>query len=332
MEEDYILAKRLASKIACEDEEIYPFFVLGIYGILRVFKENKDIVEDIIDKVDIYIDNKPINEIMRNNGYSPDEYFGSDTGDTIEEGEVCSYAVSSNGHNYILCNDEEFVDDKGKPFIICSTLRSNNTMVLSSFIHEFAHLVKGEVNSTYLTREDDCFGYVIRCGMSIFECGYYPEDDDYYEANSYEIIDEVVNCSQTSEAGCAILELDGIIPDEKINHFFKLLDKEELIVDRGYQEACSAFKPLWNNEVLRSLISDNIVLGNIDFIIDEFNKIAGEDSFNRLDELLFKIDELDYLNRSDSDEMKTTRALVQTIIDIFNKKTNNGNNKGYQKK
>ena len=30
--------------------------------------------------------------------------------------------------------------------------------------------------------------------------------------------------------------------------------------------------------------------------------------------------------------MKTTRALVQTIIDIFNKKTNNGNNKGYQKK
>ena len=50
------------------------------------------------------------------------------------------------------------------------------------------------------------------------------------------------------------------------------------------------------------------------------------------DELLFKIDELDYLNKSDSDEMKTTRALVQTIIDIFNKKTNNGNNKGYQKK
>lgn len=331
MEEDYILAKDLALKIANEDEVMYPFFVLGIYGIIRVFNKHKDIVEEIIEKVDIFIDNKPINEIMRNNGINPDEYFGNDTGDSIEEGEVCSYAVSSNGHNYILCNGEEFVDEKGKPFIICSTLRSNDTDVLLSFIHELAHLVKGEVNSTYLTQDEESFGYVIRCGLSIFEFGYYPKDDDYYEANSYEMIDEAINCSQTSEAGRAILELDGIIPDRNINNFFNILDKNELVIDRGYQEVTAAFKPLWSNKVFHSLISDNVVLGNIDFIIDEFNKITGEDSFNRFDDLLFKIDELDYFNKNDCEEMTITKANVQEIINRFNKNTND-NNVVYQKK
>lgn len=323
MMEKYELAKEIASIYFDEDYEMYPFFVLANYGILSVFKDYKDIILKIAQKVDICIADLPTNEIMKRRGFNPDDFFGNEDGEIVDENISCCHGVSSSGNNYVW-NGKEFINEKYSPFIYCTTINSSDTGLLMSFMHEFIHLVKGENNNTYLFENDDSLGFVIRCGISIFKSEYFPnikDENNFFYYNSYEIFDEAINCSQTEEAGRAILELEGQIPDKSIRDFFDQLDKAELTRDDGYVEACSAFKGLWKNQVFHDLISDNIVEGYIDYIIEEFNKIVGEDAFDTFDELLFKVDELACLGKEDSDEMTYTKREVQKMIDIFNENT-----------
>lgn len=323
MEENYILAKKIVSKRFEENHEFYSFFVLAIYGVLSVFKNYKDLVCEIFDEVLILIGNKSVVEIMEDNGISVDEIFGIEA----DCEEICQTQAISKGRNEYIYTDEGFINLNNEPFIVCTTYYNDSWgNILTSFIHEFAHLVKGTLNSTYTTKGDDYIGYVIRNGLSVYDFRYYPENDDYSEDISYDIFDEVINCCQTTDAGKNILDLKGIITDKNILEFLKLLNKKNLI-DTGYEDASNAFKPLWKNEVFRTLINDNIVLGNINLIKEEFDKICSFGSYDKFDDLLNKIDELSFFRKRNSKEMFDTKIEIKKMIDLFNKKT-----KGYEKK
>lgn len=319
MEENYILAKVLSLQKVSEEDKLYPIFVLAIYGVLTVFKNYKNIVESVVKNTDVFIGNKTIAALMRENNYNPENYWGCDLGDLDEE-EINLYAISYDGNKYVFHDYKEFIYIKSKPFIFCSTLCSDETDILMSVIHELAHLVKAEIKCGLLISDKDYFGYILRSGINLLEYRYYPNIHKAITKDHYVILDEVINCSQTEDAGKAILALKENILDERVNIFFNKLSKEKLKKDRGYQEALTAFKSLWENQIFNNLISDNIVEGNIEFIIEKFNAFTYEGCLERFDYLLYKVDELDYVGNN-SEELYRIKQEVQQIIDLFYKNT-----------
>ena len=318
--EDYILAKKIVETRFSKGDDFYPFLVLSVYSLLIVYHDYKDIVADVFSELDIFIENDTVSNIMKNNGFNPDDYYGHD--DEVEaENDITSYGVSSSGHNYYLEGGKKFVDEKTHPFIICSALDSTDEEILLTFIHEFAHLIKGRKNGTYVDKEEDYIRYVIRTGLSIFEFRYFPEDNTFDECNSYEILDEVVNCLQTTDAAEAIVALDGMPLDQNVLDFYKTLDKDELRKDRGYTFVTDSFKPLWRVEKFKRIIEENIVLGNINQIIEELEKITGFNYFDALDEKLDKIDELDYFGKTDTLGMQWELHKLEELIKLFAEKS-----------
>lgn len=321
--ENYVLAKKIAYDKVGEDSKFYPLFVLCIYGLLCKYQKYKKEVEEIILDTIILIDNKSVNKIMRDAGLNPDEYFGSELGDVCpDDYENSNFyrGISIPGDNYVT-NGEEFVNEKSAPYIICSTLAANEAQLMLTLMHEAGHLIKGKINNTYTTQGDDYLGYVIRSGLSIYEFRYYPEDDTFLEENSYEIFDEVINCLQTTDAAMDVLAIDGIIPDKDIQVFLDTVDKNVLKEDLAYEACTGLLKQLWKNDTFKRIIEDNIVIGNINKIIEEFDSILGEDSFDNLDDLLMIIDRLDSENKNNCEEMKKIIKKVFTIIEEFNKRT-----------
>lgn len=318
MEENYILAKRIVSSRFKSEDDFYPFFVLCVYGVLSSYSDSKEIIEILFLNMDIFIKDDHVNKIMRDNGFDPEDYYGSDIDEDTDDIEDFTFGLSIIGHNYSLnSSGKEFIYEKENPAIICSTLFSSDTNIVMTFIHEFGHLIKGVINGTYLTKDDDYIGYVIRTGLDIFEFRYYPETDEYWEDSSYNLLDEVINCLQTTEAGRAIADLEGIIIDENILIFYKLLDKSQL-VDVGYPCITSKIAPLWDNKIFKKLILENINNGNIDFIIDKFDKLTFSGGFDKLDDLILKVDELDINGKRDSPEMYRTSKKIEKIITMFN--------------
>jgi len=320
MMEEYTLAKQIVETRFSKEDDFYPFFVLSIYSLLIVYHNYQDIIAEVFSELDIFIENDTVPNIMRNNGFDPDDYYGQDE-EMDDEYDITSYGVSSTGHNYFLEDKCEFVDDKKHPFIICSTLDSTDEEILLTFIHEFGHLIKGRRNDTYVDKDDDYIRYVIRTGLSIFEFRYFPLDDTYDECNSYEIFDEVVNCLQTTDAAEAIIALDGMPIDSNVLDFYQKLDKDELRKDRGYAFVTESFKPLWKVEKFKKIIEENIVLGNINQMIEELEAITGFNYFDALDEALDKIDELDYFGKTDTLEMQEALRKLDKFIQLFIEKS-----------
>lgn len=321
--ENYVLAKKIASDKVGEDSKFYPLFVLCIYGLLCKYQKYKKEVKEVFLDTIILIDNKSVNNIMREAGLNPCEYFGSELGDVCpDDYENSNFyrGISIPGDNYVT-NGEEFINEKSDSYIICSTLAANEAQLMLTLIHEAGHLIKGKINYTYKTQGDDYIGYVIRSGLSIYEFRYFPDDDTFSEENSYVIFDEVINCLQTTDAAMDVLAIDGIIPDKDIQDFLDTVDRNVLKEDLAYETCTELLKQLWKNDTFKAIIEDNIVIGNIDKIIGEFDNILGEDNFDNLDDLLMTIDKLDCENKNNYDEMKITTKKVFTIIEEFNKRT-----------
>lgn len=319
MIENYVLAKKIVSKRFSKNNEFYPMFVLALYGILTEFKNTEKIVNDIFERLLIIIGNKPIKDLMIENKFDIDYIYGFEQNEDLEN-QCQSHAISKGRIEYIFTNNN-FVKLENDPFVICSTYYNNSwAHLLISFMHEFSHLVKNEIKNTYTLKGKDYIGYGLRNGMSFYELKYYPKDEMFSENVVYEMIDEVINCSQTTDAAKAIKEIESIIPDKSILNFLRKLDKEDL-EDNGYEDALNEFKPLWKNHTFRDLINENIVDGRINIIVQEFDKICGKNSFNKFDEYLMKIDEMAYYNLFNSYEMNNAKKEIMKMIILFNKKT-----------
>lgn len=318
MNDDYILAKEIVNERFDIEERQYPLFFLCVYGLLRKFKKYKNLVKEVFLETTILIGNKSIGEILLENGMNPEDFFGFDED---EENNNITQGVSTAGNNFVLIDGEQFVNEKIDPLIVCSTINADNTILLMTLIHEFAHLIKGKINTTYLTYDDDYFGYLIRTGLSIYEFRYYPTTNTYSEEVSYSIFDEVINCLQTTDICQEILELEGISTEENIQSFFRTINKNNFISDMSYESATTSLHSLWENTTFRNLIENNILEGNIETIIESFDKILGESSFDLLDDLLLTIDDLDIDNKNESLEMQEAVGKVLKLTNSFNDKT-----------
>lgn len=317
MEENYLLAKKIVSKRFDEDNKFYPFFVLAIYGELTVFKNYKDFIEEIFDNVLIIISNKTINNTMLENNLDPEAFFNNDnSNEEIYKTEAISYC----GYDCDF-DGEKLKAVKTDPFIICTTFYNNSwEHLLAAFIHEFSHIIKGAINGCHISKDKNHSIFTTRCGLSIFKLIYDKNKNEFSQNVSYEILDEVINCAHTNDIINEILAIKDIIPDQKISNFLEILNKRYL-KDTGYERASNSFKPLWRNNTFKTLINNNIVLGNINLIEEEFNKILGFNSLEKLNELLLKIDELDYSNLNHSKEMKKIKNIIIQMIQDFNQKT-----------
>lgn len=324
MEENYILAKNIAKIKVGEENLFYPLFVLCIYGLLCKFPKYKKIVEDVFLDTVILIGDKTVNQMMRDEGLDPSEFFGLELGDVLpndKEKTNFSRGISISGNNYVLNYEKEFVNKKKDSYIFCTKNGSDEANLMLTLIHEASHLIKGKINDTYKTYGDDFIGYVIRSGLSIYEFCYYPDTDTYSEGESYGIFDEAINCLQTTDAAREILAIDGIIPDKRVQDFLDIVDKDELSKDMGYEAVTNILEPLWKNDSFKKIIEDNIVDGEIDKIIEEFDNIVGAESFDDLDDLLLIIDKLDEEKKNESIKMQNAKEKVLKITEKFNNKT-----------
>lgn len=324
MEENYILAKNIAKVKVGEESLFYPLFVLCIYGLLCKFHKYREIVEDVFLDTIILIDDKTVNQMMRDEGLDPSEYLGSELGDVMpDDKEEVSFirGISISGNNYVLCHGKEWIDEKSDSYIFCTKNGADEASLMLTLIHEASHLIKGRINDTYKTYGDDFIGYVTRSGLSIYEFCYYPDTDTYSEGVFYGVFDEAINCLQTTDVAGEILAIDGTIPDKEIQDFLDIVNENNFSRDMGYEAVTGVLEALWKNNSFRMTIEENIVEGEIDKIIEEFDSIMGEGSFDDLDDLLLIIDKLDEENKNNSIEMRNAKDEVLKITERFNSKT-----------
>ena len=305
MEESYVYALKLVSSRFDSSYEYFDILVLSLSTILYKYKDNAFLVEKIFNDVEIHISNDSIRNILKTKEI--DIISFDEEEDEIDKSNNTTYGISSLGYTFRL-EDGEFVKYKEKPFIICNSERSN-TDLLNIFIHEFNHLVKSTLNSLEVGHLEYC----IRSGISYYRCKYKDKNDTLYEYNYYDALDEVINVIETTEMMENLLLLP-IIDDYDI-------DKDDLSKDVGYDVCVELIRPLWSNPTFRSLIEDNIIDGNTENIIREFDKVLGEGSFDKFTDYL---DDLDYADGYNSKSKKTTRLKnnVRKMVNEYNRKTN----------
>ena len=156
------------------------------------------------------------------------------------------------------------------------------TQLLNTFCHEMGHLIKGEENSFYKYNKDSSDVFVIRTGLSHQLYSYNSDTRELGFSPNYSVLDEAINCIQTTDVMSEILALKEFVDDESIVTFIDSLDHDELLKDHGYEDMCLLVRRLWENESFKHSVEDNIVLGNIDSIIEQYDSLMGEGAFDRM--------------------------------------------------
>lgn len=303
MEESYILALKLVSSRYDSSYEYFNILVLALSTLIYKYKDKIFLIEKIFNDIDIIIKKDSIKNMLKKNKIDIVSYDD----DELEDGYDTTYAISSLGYTFIL-EDNEFVKYQDKPFIVCNS-NCNNNDLLNSFIHEFNHLIKSSINSI----EVNDLEYCVRCGIGFFHCKYIEKDDDLDYYKYYEVLDEVINVIETTEMMENLLLLPNIDSYD--------IDQDNLGVDSGYDVCVELIRPLWSNPTFRSLIEDNIIDGEVDNIINGFDKILGEGSFDKITDYLDNLDYIEGLN----DKNKRTIWLknnVRKMVNEYNTKTN----------
>ena len=286
MEEEYILAKKIVSNKYEEDYPYYSLLVLGLFTLIHKYRDYSNIVEDIFNKTNIIIDKDNIINLLKNY-----ELCLVDTErDNIDND---TYGLSSYNCRFILYNDNTIHKKEGTPYLICDSKSISPTCLLNVFIHEFNHLIKGYYNGDGIIKNHSEVGYYIRSGLNHFRYQYLIDKDVIYEYDYYSTLDEIINTIQATEMMKFLKDMDGIIPDSNVQDYLDSLDKNEMGKDFGYDESVKLFRPMWNNDRFRSIIEDNMVLGNMKTIISEVESILGWGSFDDLANTLDKFDEMD---------------------------------------
>ena len=312
MEENYILACKTVLNKFSKDNEYYSLFVLSLYGLFSKYPNYKDIIIDIFNNVDIYINNKTVDKIIKKNKLN-----SSFTGDNRKNRNFTS-AISSNKYSFYIEDGKRIGVEEDNAYIVCSTKLCNPTELLNVFIHEMNHLIKSYKNFYKLISTEDYFGYCSRNGISTCYYYYYPLEDKLVEIEYYNILDENINTIQTTEIMEEIIALDGIVPDKKIQSFIDSLDKDLFSTDFGYDATTYLVRPLWDNSNFKNLVESNIVEGNIEEIINSFDNVLGNDSFLDLADSLDDIDELDAC-RKNKKKIKLLKKHVKDIVWKYNK-------------
>ena len=315
--EQYLSAKRIVDKRFSKEDSFYSLYVLALFGLLQKYPNDRKAIHDLFQRLDIFIEDESIPDIMRNHDMDVSLFFEEDE---VNSNFCATYGLSSRGDSLEFDEDGEVSKVEEKPFIICSSKDCSPTDLLHIFVHEFNHLIKSYHNGFGIEKRKDFSGYFIRSGINIYRCYYKKNEDMLYEEDYFSTMDEVLNVLQTTDIVTYVLLLDGIVPDPEIQKKIDSLDKEALLQDFGYNSGVQLIRPLWKNDFFQSLVEANIVTGNIAEIIDGFDFLLEPKAFEKLCDALDELDELE------SKGQKGTRLLqvkkyISSIVDRYNKQT-----------
>ena len=165
--------------------------------------------------------------------------------------------------------------------------------------------------------------FLIRNGLNIF--GYSFEKDTPVEPSDNSMLDEVINVLQTRDMMMSVKELIGKPMSPEVLEFFRKLDLDRIDLLYGYDELTSFVLPLWSNDYFRSSIEDNIVIGKIDRIRNDFDSIMGANSFHYystyLDYIDGNYDDEKLINNMKDwyDRMNRTYAMRTRVLSMANR-------------
>ena len=321
MEENYVLAKKLVKEKFPNGSAVDELLILGLYGLLSEYSNHKDIVSKAFRDTNIYFEHGSIEKILNRHDIDLQEF-------KYDERSNSKYTISSAVSNlgtYIYLENGELKLEKDSPFIAASIDRVGITGLLNSFIHEMGHIIKG-YNNGYSKKEDnDKVVAFVRTGLHVDGIKFEKKSNEYYNYRIMEVIDEVINTIQTTEAMQEIKALDGTIPDSNVQDFYNRLNKQLMDIDFGYEKSVKVFRPLWERKSFQRLISENLIDGNIASINNYFDKRTYSGAFKELADLLDDIDEVACLGGDFIIEF-ITNLRIKSIINKYKK------NKSYQKK
>ena len=280
MVEKYILAKKTVSERTDIDNPLYAFLVCSLYGLLCKYKDD-DLVIDLFKNTSFFFQPGSLYDIL--------EAFNMRQDVRCSDQELkCSFGTSHPG--FSICFNQEgkayHVDEN--PILICSSNILHENM-LNVFCHEMGHLIKSKKNAFHSYTIDDTAFYVSRTGISytIISKKLGPFESEQKRKNS--ILDEVINCFQTTDVMQEILALKEIADDPLILEYVQQLNEDFLKTDHGYEEFCNYLRPLWENDTFREIVENNIVSGDIDAIINHFNEITQDGLFEEMADLIDKV-------------------------------------------
>ena len=153
-------------------------------------------------------------------------------------------------------------------------------------------MIKGSINSYGSNDEGDVSSCYNRSGISYATFTYDRNTDLLTETEYYSTLDEVINVYQTTEIMNYIMMLDGVVLDEDFQNYINSLDKDKINKTNGYDKCCDVFKKIWNNPILKEILEEHLLDGDLEEIAIDFDNTVGMECFDQMADLL---DSLDYL-------------------------------------
>lgn len=310
-------AESIISRRFDKSDENYGLLVMGCFALLSKFgDEYLPIVEKVMLETDFHIGNKPLSELLNEGGIAAEDAF---RGEEFYDTEITVTAISSPGID-LWVEDGKIMMEKETPAIFCTTIDGDATTILNAFVHEVAHLIKSTVNVVY---SDSPKHFLVRNGLNIFGLSF--ERNSPLEPNDNSMLDEVINVLQTADMMRAVKELNGSPMSDEVLRFYRELDLDRIDLLYGYDELTSFVLPLWSNDYFRSSIENNIVIGRIDRIRNDFDSIMGANSFHYystyLDYIDGNYDDEKLINNMKDwyDRMNRTYAMRTRVLSMANR-------------
>lgn len=299
-------SKKIVNQRFSIADDLYGTMFLVCYGLLAKYG---DVYEPIIDRLirhtELFIEDRPLTELLDDGGYGASEYFAEDK---LDNKYFCTEALSFSGDDYFF-EDGVIRYYRNRPDLFCSTTGMTYNEILNAIIHEFGHLLKSSIN--YLNT-DNSTHFTLRSGIHIFG-GKVDDNGQLHEFSEHQTLDEVINVFQTRDAMMEIAKLEGIPLPEVVQIEFDKLDLSTMDELIGYVECCEPMIRLWENEHFRGVVEDNIIIGRLDRIRNDFNEMVGRNYFNMLSRHLNLIEYAE-----DEDEIKNLTSFINTMVRIYN--------------
>ena len=306
-----IVAKKIVEKKYNKNNPYYPMYILSLYGIIKKYKDI-DLIEKVFLTTDIYIEEDSISNILKNHNINCFDYEES------EEENNTIFGISTNNHNFNMTEEGDFFFQEENPFLICSIKECNPTILLNTFIHELLHLIKSNRNSFNYEQKDKDFFYSIRCGIAYYDYTYTSYDDTLSSIEYFDTIDEAINVIDTSEVINYIYEIKDLIDNKLLSNYLNSLDDKVLLKDSGYEEVVPLIRKLWQIDSFKESINNNILDGNIEDIINNFDNYTYKGAFLKLANLIDKIDFLEISNNRNKKLIRLKKEILE-IIKIYKK-------------
>ena len=287
-------------------DDLYGTMFLVCYGLIANYGDvYEPIIRRLIRTTELFIADRPLTELLDEGGYGGSEYLQEEN---LDNDYFSTAALSFAGDDYWF-EDGAIRYYRNRPNLFCSTTGMSYTEMLNAIIHEFGHLLKSSIN--YINT-DNSTHFTMRSGIHIFG-GKVDESGQLHEFSEHQSLDEVINVFQTRDAMREIAKLEGVILPEVVQVDFDKLDSEQIDDLYGYEACCIPMIPLWENEHFRGIVSENIIIGKLDRIRNDFNEMVGRNYFNMLSRHLNLIEYAD-----DEEEVKNLTSFINTIVRIYN--------------